>query len=329
LALLELEGVSKAFGGVRASAEFSFTVGEGELVGVMGPTDHGRHSLQPLITGALRPDGGRIRMRRPRHRGLSPTASAPRHNAHVSARPPFAGLSRSRTCWSAASMAARASAVQRPAEAERLLALVGLGGRGHLPAVSLKLMDRSASSCARASRPRAPPAARRADGRPQPRRDGRCDGAVAAAPAGRRDDPHGRAHRLGRFRSLAPGDRAERGREDRRRAARDAVATDPTSWRSISARRGGRAACLRSRRSRPPTGRSSPSPAVTCGSARRDRRAPRPERAGKTTLIRCVTGLLVRAPGASVSRRGLVGLLPHAIVERGSRVPEGRRLFGG
>ena len=56
-----------------------------------------------------------------------------------------------------------------------------------------------------------------------------------------------------------------------------------------------------------------------------------PNGAGKTTLIRCVAGLLVpRAGRIRFDGAGLVGLLPHAIVERGlAAVPEGRRLFGG
>src|SRR5262249_58615874 len=39
-----------------------FAVEEGELIGVMGPNGSGKTTLFNLITGALRPDAGRIRL---------------------------------------------------------------------------------------------------------------------------------------------------------------------------------------------------------------------------------------------------------------------------
>src|SRR5438093_12717623 len=62
LTLLEVERVSKAFGGVRAVSEVSFAVEDGELIGVMGPNGSGKTTLFNLITGALEPDAGAIRL---------------------------------------------------------------------------------------------------------------------------------------------------------------------------------------------------------------------------------------------------------------------------
>ncbi len=94
MALLELEGVSKAFGGVRAVSGVSFTVDEGELVGVMGPNGSGKTTLFNLITGALRPDAGRIRLAGRDITGWSPhrvcAEGITRTFQHVR---PFAGLS--------------------------------------------------------------------------------------------------------------------------------------------------------------------------------------------------------------------------------------------
>src|SRR5256886_17373460 len=58
--LLEVERLSKRFGGVRAVHGVSFVLEEGELLGIMGPNGSGKTTLFNLIAGALSPDSGRI-----------------------------------------------------------------------------------------------------------------------------------------------------------------------------------------------------------------------------------------------------------------------------
>jgi len=58
--LLRVSGLEKSFGGVRAVRQVSFEVGRGEIVGLIGPNGAGKTTLVNLITGVVRPDGGRI-----------------------------------------------------------------------------------------------------------------------------------------------------------------------------------------------------------------------------------------------------------------------------
>lgn len=60
--LLELEHVSRHFGGLVAVSDVSFEVHEGELVGLIGPNGAGKTTLFNLIAGAVRPTAGRIRL---------------------------------------------------------------------------------------------------------------------------------------------------------------------------------------------------------------------------------------------------------------------------
>ncbi len=60
-ALLQLEHVSKAFGGLQAVSQLSFEVRQGEILGLIGPNGAGKTTVFNLITGVYRPDQGRIR----------------------------------------------------------------------------------------------------------------------------------------------------------------------------------------------------------------------------------------------------------------------------
>ncbi len=58
--MLEVEDLSKYFGGLRAVDRLSFTVDEGEILGLLGPNGSGKTTVFNLIAGALRPDRGRV-----------------------------------------------------------------------------------------------------------------------------------------------------------------------------------------------------------------------------------------------------------------------------
>ncbi len=58
--LLELDGVSKRFGGLIAVNDVSLKIEKGESFGIVGPNGSGKTTLFNLISGIYRPDSGRI-----------------------------------------------------------------------------------------------------------------------------------------------------------------------------------------------------------------------------------------------------------------------------
>ncbi len=79
--LLEVEGLTKSFGGLMAVHDLDFKVEEGEIIGLIGPNGSGKTTTLNLLTGFLKPDSGTITFRDkdvtglPRHR-MGPTGMA-------------------------------------------------------------------------------------------------------------------------------------------------------------------------------------------------------------------------------------------------------------
>jgi len=60
--LLEIHGAQKAFGGLMAVSDVSFTARPGEIIGLIGPNGSGKTTLINLISGMLAMDRGAIRL---------------------------------------------------------------------------------------------------------------------------------------------------------------------------------------------------------------------------------------------------------------------------
>ncbi len=59
-AILQLDRVSKRFGGLQAVHDLSFAMVEGEILGLIGPNGAGKSTLFNLINGVFTPESGRI-----------------------------------------------------------------------------------------------------------------------------------------------------------------------------------------------------------------------------------------------------------------------------
>jgi branched-chain amino acid transport system ATP-binding protein len=60
--VLEVEGVSKRFGGIRAVSNASLQIGAGEIHALIGPNGAGKTTLFNLVSGLFPPDSGTIRL---------------------------------------------------------------------------------------------------------------------------------------------------------------------------------------------------------------------------------------------------------------------------
>jgi branched-chain amino acid transport system ATP-binding protein len=76
--VLEVNGLTKAFGGIDAVQGVSFRVGAGELVALIGPNGAGKTTCFNLVNGQLAPDTGTVSLEGERIDGLPPRAIARR-----------------------------------------------------------------------------------------------------------------------------------------------------------------------------------------------------------------------------------------------------------
>jgi len=156
MALLEVEGLTCSFGGLRAVGDLSFSVAEGEILGLIGPNGAGKTTVFNLVTGFVQPSAGRIRLDGRSVLGLRPHAVARRGIARTfQIVKPFPGL----TVKENVTLAAFLRHPARPdAEAAALAVLsrVGLADRAGDLASQLTLMDQKRLEVAKAlaTRPR-------------------------------------------------------------------------------------------------------------------------------------------------------------------------------
>ncbi len=71
-AVLEVRGIAKTFGGVKAVDDVSFSVSAGEMLALIGPNGAGKTTCFNMLNGQLKPDRGDILLGGERITGLAP-----------------------------------------------------------------------------------------------------------------------------------------------------------------------------------------------------------------------------------------------------------------
>ncbi|HEU4646275.1 MAG TPA: ABC transporter ATP-binding protein [Burkholderiales bacterium] len=149
MTVLAVRGLSKAYGGVQAVRDVSFSVAAGELLAMIGPNGAGKTTCFDMLNGQVAPDAGSIELEGRLLTGLAPrdiwrlgvgrtfqiTATfgsmSVRENVQV------ALLSHQRRLWSLASLATRCLVD----EANALLARVGMLEQAERPCAVLAYGD--------------------------------------------------------------------------------------------------------------------------------------------------------------------------------------------
>ena len=138
--ILQVEKLTKRFGGLTAVADLDFEVREGEILGMIGPNGAGKTTTFNLIAGAYPATSGQVRFGGEPILGLAPHGIAARgimrtfqhnrpfasmaviDNVLVGAHTRFAS-----SLWSVLLGTARVNEAQRHQRAEELVQFVGLG----------------------------------------------------------------------------------------------------------------------------------------------------------------------------------------------------------
>jgi len=155
MSLLEVDAVTKRFGGLVAVSRFSLTVGANEIVGLIGPNGAGKTTVFHLLSGFHTPTEGAIRFKGASVVGAKPHAICRRGLARTfQIVQPFVNLSVLDNVMVGAFNRASDPAVARQ-RASEVLEFVGLGARRHVLARELTLPDRKRLEMARglATRP--------------------------------------------------------------------------------------------------------------------------------------------------------------------------------
>src|ERR1700758_2340817 len=154
---LEIRGLSKRFGGLRAVQDVSFTVKENETVALIGPNGAGKTTSFNLVTGFHRPDSGSVLAYGREIVGLKPHDIC----AHGLARTfqvakPFGAMTVLDNVMTGAFLRDRNTAVARE-KARQAIDFVGLSAKEQTRAKDLTTIDQRRLEKARALAPQPRP----------------------------------------------------------------------------------------------------------------------------------------------------------------------------
>jgi branched-chain amino acid transport system ATP-binding protein len=150
--ILQVQGVSKRFGGLQALTNVSFEMTEGQILGLIGPNGAGKTTLFNVINGVYPPSQGQVIFRGEKITGLPSYEVARRGlaRAHQVVRPLNDLTVRENVMVGACFGRERHSRAGAASLADRALAQVGLAERADRFAVSLNVAQKKRLELARA-----------------------------------------------------------------------------------------------------------------------------------------------------------------------------------
>jgi len=151
--ILELESISKSFGGLSAVKNLSFTLNAGKILALIGPNGSGKTTAFNLISGFLKPDTGKIKFNgrnitgirayKVCHAGITRTFQSIKPFTHMTA---LENVMVGRLYGNEPSRSIKKARI----ESEEILALIGLDKKQVTRAGMLGLVDRKRLEIARA-----------------------------------------------------------------------------------------------------------------------------------------------------------------------------------
>ncbi len=150
---LEIESISKSFGGLMAIRDLNLSVQPGEVVGLIGPNGSGKTTMFNLVSGVLKPDRGDIKFRGKDIKGLKPNKVCQAGIARTfQLTKPFSQMSVLQNVMIGKMYGTESvrSVKQAREECESILEFFGLEEKGLLAASTLGLVDRKRLEMARA-----------------------------------------------------------------------------------------------------------------------------------------------------------------------------------
>lgn len=119
MAIIDVSGVGKSYGGRSVLTDVSFSVAAGEIFGVLGPNGAGKTTTVEIVSGLRRPDTGRVRVL-----GLDPHADGAAVRERIGVQLQETRLPDNLKVWEALDL--YASFYRRPADWAALLRTWGL-----------------------------------------------------------------------------------------------------------------------------------------------------------------------------------------------------------
>lgn len=148
---LETQGLSKSFGGVLVIDDLSISVDTGEALGIVGPNGAGKTTWFNLITGAIRPDAGKVILE---GRDVTHLAQHQRCYAGIGRTfqipKPFAGMTVFENVLVGATLGRKMRERASYEHCAEVLRVTGMADKVNVFAGSLTLLDRKRLELARA-----------------------------------------------------------------------------------------------------------------------------------------------------------------------------------